>query len=130
MSTHQKLPSRRFHTGPSPKLMPSCRRSSSASRETTRASPGAARSISIMRVVRRDGDHARLSGTVAPRVPGPALHDGVAGFQMDFLEVEHERDLAFEHHAEIERARLHKGSGFGRETNNPAYRAAPPRVLA
>jgi hypothetical protein len=33
-------------------------------------------------------------------VIGAALHDGVAGFEVDLLQVEHERDLAVEHQAE------------------------------
>src|SRR5262245_23113721 len=120
MSTHQTLPSRGFHTGPSPKLMPSCKRSSSASRETRRASPGAARSVSIMGVVRRDGDDAGPSRTVAPRVARAALHHRVAGFQVHFVEIERERDFAFEHQAEIERARLHNRGGLRRKTNDTA----------
>src|SRR6185295_4602628 len=102
MSTHQKLPSRRFHTGPSPKLMPSCRRSSWASRGISRPRPGAARSTSIMCVVRRDRDDAGFSRTVAPGVARAALHHRVAGFEVHFVEVEHQGDFAFEHEAEIQ----------------------------
>src|SRR6266513_3354588 len=87
-------------------------RSSGASADTSRAKPGAAmsmssiREMSIGRVVRGYRDHARRVRPVAPRVAGPALHDGVARLQLPFLRVERESDLAFENDAEIEGARL------------------------
>ena len=52
-------------------------------------------------------ENAILHGSVravAPRVIRAALHDRVAGFQVYFLRIEHKRDLAFKHKAEIERA--------------------------
>src|SRR3954466_4305968 len=134
MSTHQKLPSRRFHTGPSPKLMPSWRRSSSASRGMRRASPGAARAMSITCVVRPESEDARFSRAVAPRVPAAPLHHRVARPQLDFLQVEHERDLAFEHQAQVQCARTEQREaviGFlWWKADYAAQRAAGRRHLA
>src|SRR6185503_2306959 len=104
MSTHQKLPSRRFHTGPSPKLMPSWMRSSCDSLAISRARPGAARSVSTFCVMRRYRDDAGFSRAVAPRVAPAAQHDRVARLELHFLEVERERDLALEHEAEVQGA--------------------------
>src|ERR1041384_533783 len=109
MSTHQKLPSRRFHTGPSPKLMPSWMRSSSDSLGINRVRPGAARSVSTLRVMRRHRDDAGFSRPIAPRMATAAVHHRVAGLEVHFLEVEKQRDLAFEHQAEVQRARAQQG---------------------
>src|SRR5712691_1529475 len=128
ISTQRKVPSRRFHSGPSPKLMPWWMRSSGASAETSRAKPGTAmsmssiREMSVGRVVRGYRDHARSVRPVAPRVAGSSLHDGVARLQLHLFGVEHQGDLALQNQAEIESARfLHPGV---RRT-----RAAPERAV-
>src|SRR5712691_3136184 len=140
ISTQRKVPSRRFHSGPSPKLMPWWMRSSGASAETSRAKPGTAmsmssiREMSVGRVVRGYRDHARSVRPVAPRVAGSPLHDGVARLKLHLLGVEHEGDLALQNHAEIESARLlYPGvrrtrvspeRGVGRKADDAAKRPA------
>src|SRR6266853_6356648 len=122
ISTQRKVPSRRFHRGPSPKLMPWWMRSSGASAETSRAKSGAALSMSSIRemsggrVVRGYRENARSIRPVAPRVAGAALDDGVARLQVHLLGVEHERDLAFEDQAEIQ------GAGFPHPAMRRAFR--------
>ena len=66
-------------------------------------------------IMRRKRNPARPVRAVAPRMIAAALHDGVAGLEMHFFLVEHQRDFAFEDQAEVERARfLHIGVGcFG-----------------
>src|SRR5712671_5974211 len=87
-------------------------RSSGASADTSRANAGVAISISSMGrdssggVVRGDRDRAGTGRPVAPRVVGASLHDGIARLQVNLFGVEHECNLAFEHKAKIEGARL------------------------
>src|SRR5688572_18137497 len=56
-------------------------------------------------VVRADRDARRALRAVAPRMIGAALDHDIALLERDFLRVEDERDLAFEHRREFERAR-------------------------
>src|SRR5262245_32250853 len=86
------------------------------------------------RVVRRERDRARAIRAVAPGVIGAALHDGVAGLEVNLLGIEHQGDLALEYQAEIERARsLHVGMrglrGIGRGSRR-AHRREIGRDLA
>src|SRR5688572_30221589 len=57
-------------------------------------------------VVRADREARGACRAVAPRVIGAALDHDVALSERDLLRIEHEHDLAFEHHREFERARF------------------------
>ena len=54
-------------------------------------------------VVQGEGNPARPIRSITPGVIGAALYDRVAGFEMNFRGIEHQRDLAFQDQAEVER---------------------------
>ena len=57
-------------------------------------------------VVHRHRDETRLVAAIAPRVIRAAQNHGVARAQVDLLQIEHQRDVAFEYQREIERVRF------------------------